>query len=95
MNLIERVRQAERKAATSLGKRIEAPDWALAGAEDARWQVPDYSLSENQSKAYEAISWINTALQMVASMVALQPFQVMRLEGEKRLEINPPSKLWI
>ena len=81
MLLIDRLRARRTRAVP----QMTYPDWLLAMAGASKWTMPDYTLADNQAKAYEAISWINTALQIVGNMCALQKFNVYTLQGEKRV----------
>lgn len=65
--------------------RAAAPPWALRHAASQRFAMPDYTLADNQLKAYQALSWVATAIQIGAVNVALQNFNVYALEGEKRV----------
>ena len=92
MTIFQRLRERARgkpeaEPTRALVKSASFPDWALATADAERWSMPDYGLADNQAKTYQAISWVNTAIQVVGNMVALQPFQVMKLEGERRVSI--------
>lgn len=90
MLLIDRLRTRTTRAVA----QVSYPDWLLAMAGAQKWAMPDYTLADNQAKAYEAISWINTALQIVGNMCALQKFNVYTLEGEKRIaQDNHPLEL--
>ena len=90
MLLIDRLRAR----ATRAQPQVSYPDWLLTMAGAQKWAMPDYTLADNQAKAYEAISWINTALQIVGNMCALQKFNVYTLEGEKRVaQDNHPLEL--
>ena len=82
MLLIDRLRARRIRAVA----QMTYPDWLLATAGAQKWAMPDYTLATNQAKAYEAISWINTALQVVGNMCGLQKLNVYALEGEKRIE---------
>lgn len=71
-----------------------APPWALRHAASQRFAMPDYSLADNQLKAYQALSWVYTAIQIGALNVALQNLNVYALEGEKRVaQDNHPLEL--
>lgn len=62
-----------------------APPWALRHAASQRFAMPDYALADNQLKVYQALSWVNTAIQIGAVNVATQNFNVYALQGEKRI----------
>lgn len=61
----------------------DTPGFILARAESQRYQTPDYSLAENQLRAYQVASWLYIAVNFVANGCTLQPFNVMTRTGEE------------
>lgn len=83
-----------RRVLSPLKARGTAPAWALRHAGAQRYAMPDYSLADNQLKAYQALSWVHTAIQIGAVNVALQNFNVYSLESEDRVaQDNHPLEL--
>jgi HK97 family phage portal protein len=59
-----------------------------------KFNVPEYTLPENQQKAYQASPWVANAVGIPSRYAAAQPFQVFGLEGEDKTQIpNHPFEL--
>lgn len=66
----------------------------MAYAEEKRWQMPLPELFANQADLYRRLSWINSAVSVVAQTGATTRFGVKRRRGEDVIEItNHPFEL--
>lgn len=57
------------------------PSVALAQGEAARWDIPEASAAEKQTKLYAALTWLATAVDTVANIGAAAEFSVERMAG--------------
>lgn len=58
------------------------PAHLLAEAYAERWTMPDYSSYQNQAELYSRLSWINTAIGILARTAAAVPFNVSTYSDE-------------
>src|SRR3990170_1070338 len=62
---------------------IKAPGWALATADRARWELPDSSMYTSQAKLYQQLSWVQSAVRLIAESAASTPLSVVKVKGEE------------
>lgn len=63
------------------------PEWFRSVGESEKWAIPDGSIVANQARLYQKLSWVNIAVSAVAKAAAVVPYDVKKLEGEKRVDI--------
>ena len=63
------------------------PEFIATRARNMRYNLPDYTLAENQQRLYQMVSWIHVAVKTVANGCALQPFNVLKRTGEETEQI--------
>lgn len=74
--------------------RPEYPDWTLARAGVEQWTIPDGSTYERQAELYRLVSWIQIAVSIPSQIAALTPLNVMKVEGEKLVDVpNHPLEM--
>jgi HK97 family phage portal protein len=83
MALIDKV---QRRRGVKAG--VQAPDWALATAAVESRALPNLDLPAHQADLYRKLSWVNAAIATVARACALQPFNVYRLDGTQRVDVD-------
>jgi len=67
--------------------QVPTAGWLRAEAEEARFNLPDGSIWENQADLYRRLSWVLIAVQLVAQSCAAVKLSVKKLVGEEEEDI--------
>jgi len=67
------------------------PSWLRAGATNETWRIPEMSTAERQAQLYAKLSWLQSAVALVAETAAAATFQVKerRSDGLKDIPNHP------
>jgi HK97 family phage portal protein len=60
-----------------------APAWLRATADGQQFGLPDPTMPEAQSELYQRLSWVQTAVGIVASTASVEKLNVKQMRGEK------------
>jgi len=79
--LIEQALKAQGK------ERADYVDWQLAYAQAMRWAIPDGAQVEGQATLYQKLTWIATAIDVLANAAASSDYGVYQRQGEDKQAI--------
>jgi HK97 family phage portal protein len=85
MGIIDRL--AARLGYIKRSPDLQAPAFLRADAAMARYAIPDGSLAHNQADLYLRLSWVQTAVQVVAQIAAGTSFSVKQRAGDQLRDI--------
>jgi HK97 family phage portal protein len=75
-------------------EKIDAPPFALASAEQARWTLPAGAMYSKQAELYARLTWVQAAVNLISASVASAPMGIEKRVGEGTEEIiNHPFEL--
>lgn len=63
------------------------PGWLQAEVAGSRYSIPDGTLAYGQARAYQALTWIATAIDTLANVAATTEFSVYQRDGEDKTDI--------
>lgn len=63
------------------------PAWLRAGATDEAWRIPDMTQTERQAGLYQQLSWLQSAVGILARTAAAATYSVSRRQGERTTPI--------
>lgn len=64
------------------------PAWARETAGVQQWTLPNPAIYANQAHIYRTLSWVGTAVDILAQTAAVTPARVMTINNEKRNEVT-------
>ncbi len=64
------------------------PAWARDTADAQKWTLPNPAIFANQAHIYRALSWVGTAIDILAQTAAVTPARVLTVNNEKRSEVT-------
>ena len=86
MGIIERI--LNRNGYIKYSSDMRAPAIIRQMAEHNKFSVPSGTLAQTQAELYQRLSWVNIAVSMVARLAAIVQFNVMKWEGEKKVQVE-------